>query len=117
MTSEEFVRKYGKFRVNGPAYRGASYPPFEEDKINESEFSDKLRYKNVTIDNYDDVVDIDWESQEWDDDYKDFVNEIKRFYNYLAKKYELKEIVVIGIHLYDRDGIGSMNISFNIGED
>ena len=117
MTAEEFVRKHGKVHVNGPKYRGGPNPPFEDDRINESEFSDDLRVKSLNIDtNYYNVISIDWESQAWDDNFKDFIIEVKRCYNYLANKFGLEEKVEIIIHLHDRDDTGSTNISFNIGE-
>lgn len=117
MIAEEFVRKHSRVHVNGPKYRGAPQPPFEDEKINESEFSDNLRVKSINIEtNEYNVISIDWESQLWDENFKDFIMEFKRCYKYLAKKFNLEEKVEIIIHLHDRDNTGSTNISFNIGE-
>lgn len=70
MTSDEFYRKFRG--VNGPACRGAKMPPFNPSKVNESKFSDDMRFKEYNFDfkegNEDegDIVVVNWTSQCWD---------------------------------------------------
>lgn len=114
MTIQKFIQLHGKASINGPSYRGAPQPSFDETCINESAFLDKLRFKNVRFDLNEDRISIDWESQEWDDNYDTFRDEIKRCYTYLAKQYDLEGELIIDVFLYDRDGEGNQRFSITI---
>lgn len=108
MTEKQF--NYRFHGVNGPKYRGAPYHKFDPAAINESKFSDELRFKeyDCNIDDNGHLV-IEWKSQSWDEDGIDgFVNEVKRC---------LKHIGFEGdciIHLFDRDGENDIGIDFTI---
>ena len=84
MTKEEFERKFRG--VNGPAYRGARMPAFNESAVNESAFPDDLRYKEYSFDfkeGADDHIDVVWISQSWDCTDK-LLAEIKRCLKYIG---------------------------------
>lgn len=116
MTVKEFIRRYGKVGINGPTYRGGPQPSFDEYRINESAFADELRVKSVYFELTDEDIFIDWESQEWTNDYFDLKEEIKRCYSCLARKYQLNDKFIISVYLYDRDGEGTQKFSIVINE-
>lgn len=78
MTKKQFNSRF--HGVNGPAYRGAPMPAFDPAAVNESEFSDALRFKTYDFSfKSDGCIDIDWELQSWDEDGIDgLIAEIKR---------------------------------------
>ena len=108
MTKKQFNSRF--HGVNIPAYRGAPYPKFDPAAVNESEFSDALRFKNYDFSfKNDGSIDIDWESQSWDEDGIDgFVNEVKRCLKHIGFEGDCT------IHLFDRDGECDIEIDFTI---
>lgn len=83
MTENEFHSVF--HGVNCPKYRGAQQPPFDKYAINESQFSDELRFKSFNTqfiegnNTTQDTIKVEWESQEWDYHGIDgVVDEIKR---------------------------------------
>ena len=122
MTFDEFISKYDRCvnNINAPAYRGAPQPPFENDMINESAFSDMLRFKyvNYEYDTKNNIIFIDWESQGWPDDGDiiSFIEEIKRCYNYLVKIADFKEPITIQLHIFDRDKENDTNAVIYINQ-
>lgn len=57
--------------LNGPPHRGAPHPPFDPLSVNESAFSDGLRFKDVKVtpspDGRTNELRINWVCQEWGD--------------------------------------------------
>lgn len=114
MTKFEFFKKF--HGTICPAYRGDEYPPFDKFGINEKNFSDALRLKDVNFDfrsskTYDEVY-VLWKSQSWDDDgINGFLDEIKRCFT------EIGFTGRIRVKLYDRDGWNEETYTFFIGND
>lgn len=106
MTAQLFLKRYGIAKVNKPSYRGAKMPSFDETKINESVFPDELRDKDVNILIDDGFINIHWLSQEWNNNTKDFFEEVFRCYRYLAKVHNLEEPIKIEVIIENRDGVG-----------
>ena len=98
MTKKQFSSRF--HGVNGPEYRGAPYPKFDPAAVNECEFSDELRFKNYDFSFKDDgSIDIDWESQSWDEDGIDELSaEIKHCLDYIG----FRGHAMLSVH--DRDG-------------
>ena len=69
---------YVEIMLNGPEYRGASYPPFNEKAVNESEFEDALRCKSCLMEIKDNVGYVEWIAQEDDNASDAWKREIKR---------------------------------------
>lgn len=91
--------------VNCPSYRGAAMPPYDEEKINESNFNDSIRYKEydykVSNKHYASLI---WVSQEpCDGNYTDFKEELTRYFKYMANKCNMTESFTIEVNLSDRD--------------
>ena len=99
--------------INGPQYRGAPYPPFDEFAINESEIPDNMRAKEFSIDNINtsygkDEANIDctWITQEsFDDaDAEEFIKEFQRAIEAICDKNEVDITTEINIEIICRDG-------------
>ncbi|MBQ8234646.1 MAG: hypothetical protein IJZ36_03590 [Bacilli bacterium] len=110
----DIFRDYPK--INGRPYTGAAYPPFEEEKINESEFEEENRYKSVDYTDYtDNYAKLKWISQlDNNGQYDLFRTELIRYYNYMAKKYNLTHPFTIEVYLEDRDHINSHNFTITV---
>ena len=78
MTEKEFNKKFNG--VAGPLYRGAAYPKFDPAAINESEFEDECRHKEVNweLDEDKNELAIDWLTQESADKHTLLWKEVKR---------------------------------------
>lgn len=114
MTTKEFNKLF--HGVACPKYRGAAYPKFDPAAINESKFSDALRFKDFNTDFMCDpdgeisTVEIDWMSQDWDENGIDgFKAEIERCFRHIGY------LGNVEIHVYDRDGFEDKTIEFVIG--
>ena len=113
MTEIEFRKKF--VGAIAPDYRGAPYPEFDPAGINESKFSDELRFKGWDIKF---VIDADgsivkvkllWESQSWDEaGAAGFVAEVKRCFSFIGYKGD------VHVHLYDRDGESELDDEFTL---
>lgn len=113
MTSKDFFKNNHHFlSMNVPPYRGAAIPEFNEEKINESAFDDALRFHDARIA----VIDpeyksmtINWESYKWPDNdiaseaVNGLVDEIVRFYEFRAKKYNLETPFELTVNVSPKD--------------
>lgn len=77
--------------INIPEYRGAPAPEFDPAKINETEFADELRIKELDSDfipgenGNEDRVKLEWAAQSWNaDGLNGLVDEIKRCFKYIG---------------------------------
>lgn len=105
MNRKEFLEKCKYIEMNVPAFRGAKQPKFKEYAVNEQNFLDGLRFKAVTVDTEHDKISISWIAQDWDENPEpvdSLVNEILRYYNALAEKYDLEEDIDIEIAISSR---------------
>lgn len=117
MNVNEFMKNYAKVGINGPSHRNAPKPPFEESKINESEFPDELRFKDVNMEVSNNHIYIDWEAQSWSDDYNAFFEEVYRCYKYLTKLYEVEGEIHVHINLFSRNSDNSAHSDKTIDEE
>lgn len=106
-------------KVNGPKSRGAAYPPYDEEKINESKFEDCNRYKEVDYkvisDNY---AILSWESQEpCNGQYTEFKEELIRYFKYIANKYKMNNEFTIEVRLFDRDDCENYTFYIELNND
>lgn len=92
--------EFGYGGVNCPAFRGAGYPSFKPQCINESAFEDEFRFKEVSTDLNVECkrINIYWTSQEWGKEPSKVFDEILRCLEYLGvENYSVK------LELRDRD--------------
>ena len=73
------------FEINGPAYRGAEMPDFDPSKINEENFDDGRRPKEVSWKWENNVFYINWVSQEYGE-FDSFFEEIRRWKDYIVSR-------------------------------
>lgn len=80
---EEFINEH--FDVIAPSHRGAAQPEFDPAGINESEFDDGRRAKEVSWVWKDGVFYINWVSQEYGETER-LYKEVQRWKNYIVEK-------------------------------
>ena len=88
MTKNEFNHKF-KGEI-GPSYYGAKHPPFNPAAINEKNFPNELRVKDLStnfIEGFDgqpDKIHFKWVSMQWNDGIDSVVKEIKRCLKFIG---------------------------------
>ena len=115
MNIKSFLDKH--MQVKAPSYRGAPYPEFDPDYINESRFDDELRYKEVYFDwTQPDTLTITWEAQGYVDNPSSLLEEIRRWLENAHEKTDpTQPTVFISLVLSNREG--TMDDVFIIEED
>ena len=93
--------------VNGPAYRGAEFPDFNETSINVTEFPDKMRPKEyIATALNEDTIAVDYVTQEEFDgyDFDKFSAEVCRCVEELMKLERYEGVLNLQIEATCRDG-------------
>lgn len=100
-------------KVNGPKFRGDSYPKSDPSKVNEEAFEDNMRFKEFDIHGSKYSYKIDWITQEpfEDDDVRSFIEEISRWVKYTKDLNNITDTVSVEIEVTSRDGIDAGHYS------
>lgn len=103
MRARDFIRQFSDPKINGPKFDN-KMPPEKRDAINICNIPYNLRNYHVEAVHYDDdVIAMLWVTEDWDDDVNSLVNEIVRYYNYLAKINRLESDVSLEITIGTKD--------------
>lgn len=102
MKARDFIRQFSDPKVNGPKFDN-KMPLERYDAINICNIPYNLRNYHVETFHYDDdVIAILWVTEDWDD-VNLLVNEIVRYYNYLAKINRLDSDISLEITIRTKD--------------
>lgn len=103
MKASSFIRAFCDIKINGPKYSN-KMPPEQKDAVNICNIPYGLRDYYIESVYYDDAtIAILWVAEEWDQDVFSLVNEITRYYEYLAKVHNLEADILLEITIGNKD--------------
>lgn len=103
MKANKFIREFYDLKINGPKFDN-KIPPERKDAINICNIPYGLRNYHVESVYYDDdIIAILWVAEDWDVDVFLLVNEITRYFEYLAKMNNLETDVSLEITIGSKD--------------
>lgn len=103
MKATDFIRQFSELTINGPR-SSESMPEARDDTINICNIPLKLRDYHIESKYYDDsTIAILWVTEDWDNHVSLLVNEIVRYFEYLAKQNNLESDIELEITIGNKD--------------
>lgn len=103
MKATEFIRQFNELSINGPRV-SEDMPAARDDAINICNIPFNLRDYHVESKYYDEsTIAILWVSVDWDNKVSALVNEIVRYFEYLAVQNDLESDIELEITIGNKD--------------